>query len=100
VFQQQKRHVVADVTAGVLVCSSHQGVQGSVAVGCEKRRCDRVFGEEVSVLVTAFDQPVGVEQQPVAGRPARSERGEVLLKAKRQRGIPVGQRLQVACTAP
>ena len=54
-FEQQKRHVVADVTAGVLVHSSHQGVQCLVAVGCEKRRFDRGFREEVPVLVTALD---------------------------------------------
>ena len=98
-FEQQKRHVVADVTAGVVVHSSHQVIQCLVAVGCEKRRFDRVFREEVPMLVTAFDQPVGVEQQPVAGRPSRGERGEVILKAKRQRGLPVGQRLQAAALA-
>ena len=43
-----------------------------------KRRGDLVFGEEVPVLVTAFDQPVGVEQEPVTGQPARGERGEVI----------------------
>ena len=67
VFQQQERHVIVGVTAGVPVHGSYQGVQCLVAVSCEKRRCDRVLGEEVSVLVAAFDQPVGVEQQPVAG---------------------------------
>jgi hypothetical protein len=55
------------VTAGVLVHGSHQGVQCLVAAGCEKRRFDRVFGEEVPVGVAAFDKPVGVEQEPVAG---------------------------------
>ena len=39
------------------------------------------------------------DMQPVAGRPSRSERGEVILKAKRQRGLPVGQRLQAAALA-
>ena len=68
-FQQQERHVIVGVTAGVPVHGSHQGVQCLVAVRCEKRRFDRVFWEEVPVGVAAFDKPVGVEQQPVTGRP-------------------------------
>jgi hypothetical protein len=71
------------VAAGVLVHGCYQRVQCLIAIGCEKRRCDLIFGKEVSVLVTAFDKPVGVEQQPVARRPGCSERGEVILKAKR-----------------
>jgi hypothetical protein len=54
------------VTTGVPFYGSHQGVQYLITVSCEKRRCDHVLGEEVSVLITAFDQPGGVEQQPVA----------------------------------
>jgi len=65
--QQQERDVVVGVTAGVLVHGPDQGVQCLVAVGCEQRRCYRVLWEEVPVGVAAFDQPVGVEQQPVAG---------------------------------
>ena len=99
VFQQQERHVIVGVTAGVLVHGSHQGVQCLVAAGCEQRRFDRVFWEEVPAGVAAFDKPVGIEQQPVTGRPGRGERGEVILKAQRQRGLPVGQRPQVAAVA-
>ena len=99
VFQQQERHVIVGVTAGVPVHGFHQGLQCLVAVSCEKRRCDRVFGEEAPAGVAAFDNPVGVEQQPVAGRPGRTIRGEVILKAKRQRGLPAGQRPQVAAVA-
>ena len=90
VFQQQERHVIVGVTAGVPVHGAHQCVQCLLAVGCEKRRCDRVFREEVPAGVAAFDKPVGVEQQPVAGRPGRGERGErgeVIFKAKRQGGF-------------
>ena len=98
-FQQQERHVIMGMTAGVPVYGSYQGVQRLVAVGREKRGCDRVCWEEVSVLVSAFDQPVGVEQQPIAGRPGRAGRGEVVLKAKRQGGLPVSQWLQVVAVA-
>ena len=49
--------------------------------------------------VAAFDEPVGVEQQPVAGRPGRGEGGEVIFKAERQGFLPVGQRPQVAVVA-
>ena len=94
--QQQERHVIIGVTAGVPVHGCYQGVQCLVAIGCAKRSCDRVCWKEVSVLVAAFDQPVGVEQQLITGRPARGEPGEVILKAERQGGRPVGQRLQVA----
>jgi len=51
------------------------------------------------VLVAAFDQPVGVQQEPVAEGPAGGERGEVLLQAQRQRGRPAGQRPQAAAGA-
>ena len=98
-FQEQERHVIVGVTGGVPVRGSHQGVQCLLVVGCEKRRCDRVFWEKVPAGVAAFDEPVGVEQQPVAGRPGRGERGEVIFKAERQGGLPVGQRLQVAAVA-
>ena len=98
-FQQKERHVVVAVTAGVPVHGCHQRVQRLLAVSCDKRRCDYVFWEEVSVLVTAFDQPVGVRQEPVAGRPDRCERGEVVFQAERQGGRPAGQRLQVAAVA-
>ena len=47
VLQQQERHVIVGVTAGVLVYGSHQGAQCLIALRCEKRRCDRVFREEV-----------------------------------------------------
>jgi hypothetical protein len=67
VFQQQERHVIVGVTAGVPDHGSHQGVQRLVAAGYEQRRFDRVFREEVPAGVAAFDQPVGVEQQPVTG---------------------------------
>ena len=67
VFQQQERHVIVGVTAGVLVHGSHQGVQCLAAVRCEKRRCDRVFREEVSAGVAAFDKPVGAEQSRSPG---------------------------------
>ena len=96
VFQQKERYVIVAVPAGVLVHGCHQGVQRLVAVGGEKRRCDLVFREEVPVLVTAFDQPVGVEQEPVTGQPVRGERGEVIFQAKRQGGRRAGQRLQAA----
>ncbi len=72
VFQQQERHVIVGITAGVLVHGSYQGVQYLVAVSCAKHRCDHVLGEEVSVLITAFGQPVSVEQQP--GHRATSSR--------------------------
>jgi hypothetical protein len=96
VFQQQERHVIVGVTAGIPVDDSHQGVQCLIAVRCEKRRSDRVFREEVPVGVAAFDEPVGVEQQPVAGRPGRGECGEVMCKPEQRGGLPVGQRPQVA----
>jgi hypothetical protein len=102
VFQQQERHVVVGVTAGVPVHGSHQGVQCLLAVGCEKRRCDRVFWKEVPADVAAFDKPVGVERQPVAGRPGRDERGEVIFKAKRQGRVSAsrtGRRLKRAPSA-
>jgi hypothetical protein len=98
VFQEQERHVIVGVTGGVPVRGSHQGVQCLIAVRCEKRRCDRMFWEEVPAGVAAFDKPVGVEQ-PVAGRPDRGECGEVIFKAKRQGGLPVGQRPQVLAVA-
>ena len=85
VFQQEERHVVVGVTAGVPVHGCHQLGQRLVAVGRQKRRCDVVLREEVPVMVTAFDQPVGVEQEPVTGQPACGERGEVILQAKRRR---------------
>jgi hypothetical protein len=66
VFQQQERHVIVGVTAGVPVHGSYQGVQCLVAVGCVERASDRLCREEVAMLVAAFDQPVGVEQQAVA----------------------------------
>ena len=66
-FQQKERHVVVAVTAGVPVHGCHQRVQRLLAVSCDKRRCDYVFWEEVSVLFTAFDQHVGVQQEPLAG---------------------------------
>ena len=56
VFQQEERHVVVGVTAGVPVHGCHQLVQRLVAVGREKRRCVVVLREEVPVMVTAFDQ--------------------------------------------
>ena len=62
--------VAVAVAAGVPVHGCHQRVQRLVAVGGEKRRCDLVFREEVPVMVTAFDQPVGVEQEPVTGQPS------------------------------
>src|SRR5438132_7815030 len=96
VFQQKERHVVVAVAASVPVHGCYQRVQCLIAIGCEKRRCDLIFGEELSVSVTAFDEPVAVEQEPVAGRPTRGERGGVVLTAKRQGGLPVGQRLQIA----
>ena len=71
------------VTASVPVHGRHQRVQRLVAVGGGKRSRDLIFGEEVAVLVAALDQPVGIEQEPVTGRPARGERGEVILQAKR-----------------
>jgi hypothetical protein len=91
--------VAVAVAAGVPVHGCYQSVQCLIAVGCVKRSCDLRFWEKLSVLVTAFYEPVGVEQEPVAGRPGSSERGEVILKAKRQGGLPVGQRLQVAAVA-
>ena len=63
--------------------------------GASSAAGDLLFWEEVPVLAAAFDQPVGEEQEPVTGRPARGERGEVVLQAKRQGGRPAGQRLQV-----
>jgi hypothetical protein len=78
VFQQQERHVIVGVTAGMPVDGSDQGVQCLIAVRCQKRRSDRVFREEVPAGIAAFDEPVGVEQQPVAGRPGRGECGEVI----------------------
>jgi hypothetical protein len=96
VLQQQERHVIVGVTAGVPVHGSDQGLQCLIAVRCEKRRCDRVFREEVPAGVAAFDEPVGVEQQPVAGRPGRGESGVIIGKAERQLGLPAGQRPQVA----
>ena len=87
------------VTAGVPVHGSHQSVQSLAAVRCEKRRFDRVFREEVPVGVAALDKPVSVEEQPVARRPGRTKRSEVILKAKWQGGLPVGQRLQVVAVA-
>ena len=99
VLQQQERHVIVGVTAGVLVYGSHQGAQCLIALRCEKRRCDRVFREEVPAGVAAFDKPVGVEQQPVAGRPGRGESGEAICKAERRGGLAVGQRPQVAAVA-
>ena len=72
------------LTAGVLVHGFHQGVQRLVAVGCEKRRFDRVFWEKEPMGVAAFDKPVGIEQDAVAGRPGRGEGGEVILQALRQ----------------
>ena len=87
------------VTAGVPVHSRHQRVQRLVTVSCSKRRCDLLFREEVPVPVTAFHQAVGVEQEPVAGRPACGERGETIAKSKRQGGRPVGQRPQLAAVA-
>ena len=81
-------------TAGVPVHGCHQPVQRLLAVHRGECCGDLVFGEEVPVLVAAFDQPVGVEQQPVTGPPARGERGEVIGQAKRQGGRRAGQRLQ------
>jgi hypothetical protein len=54
------------VAAGVLLYGCHEAVQCLVAIRYEKRGCDRVLWQEVPVGVAAFDQPVGVEQQPVA----------------------------------
>jgi hypothetical protein len=68
VFQQKERHVIVAVAASVPVHGCDQRVQCLLAVSCEKRRCDLIFWEEVSVLVTAFDEPVCVEQEPVARR--------------------------------
>jgi hypothetical protein len=53
-----------------------------------------------SVLVAAFDRPVGVEQEPLARRPTRGERGEGILQAERQGGLAAGERLQGAAMAP
>ena len=78
------------VTAGVPVHGCYQRIQRLVAAGREKRHGDLVYGEEVPVLVAAFNQPVGVEQEPVTGPPARGERGEVIVQAKRQGGRLVG----------
>ena len=55
------------VTAGVPAHGRHQAVQRLLTVGGGKRCRDLIFREELAVLVTALDQPVGVEQQPVAG---------------------------------
>ena len=55
VFQQEKRDVVAAGPAGVSAHGCHQRVQRLVAVGRQKRHGDLVFGEEVPVMVTAFD---------------------------------------------
>jgi hypothetical protein len=99
VLQQQERHVIVGVTAGVPVYGSHQGIQCLITVRCEERRCDRVFREEVPAGIAAFDKPVGVEQQPVAGRPGRGERGVIIGKAERRGGLAVGQRPQVAAVA-
>jgi len=98
-FQQQERDVVVAVTAGVPVHGCHQRVQRLLAVGGAQRGGDLIFREELTVPVTAFDQPVGVEQQPVARRPARGERGEVILQAQRQDRRPAGQRFQAAAVA-
>jgi hypothetical protein len=87
------------VTAGVPVHGCHQRVQRMLAVRGGQRRGDRVVGEEVAVLVAAFDQPVGVQQEPVAGGPAGGEGGEVLVQAERQGGRPAGQRLQASAVA-
>ena len=95
-FQQKERQVVVAVTAGVPVHGRQQRVQCLIAVTGEKRGGDRLFWEEVSVLVAAFDQPVGVEQEPVAGRPARGERGELILQTERRGSGAAGQRAQVA----
>ncbi len=47
----------------------------------------------------AFDQPVGVQQQPVAGHPGCCERGVVICEAQRQAGLSAGQGLQDAADA-
>jgi hypothetical protein len=39
VFQQEERHVVVAVTAGVPVHGCHQRIQRLVTVGREERRC-------------------------------------------------------------
>jgi hypothetical protein len=65
VFQQKQHHVVVGVTASVPLRGRYQRIQRLVAVSREKRRCDRVFWEEVSVLVTAFDQPASVQNDPI-----------------------------------
>jgi hypothetical protein len=99
VFQQQERYVVVAVPAGVPVHGCHQRIQRLVTVGRSKRRDDLVLGEEVPVLVPAFDQPVGVEQEPVTGPPARGERGqrgEVSVQAQRRVGRLAGERPQAA----
>ena len=46
VFQQQERHVVVAVTAGVPVHGRHQRIQRLLAVGGRKRSRDRAVGEE------------------------------------------------------
>ena len=95
-FQQEERDVVVAAAAGVPVHGCHERVQRLVAAGGEKRRSDLVVREEVPVLVAAFDQAVCVEQEPVAGPPARGERGEVIVQAQRQVGRLAGQRPQNA----
>jgi hypothetical protein len=67
-FEQQERHVIVGMTAGVLMHGCYQGVQCQAAVGCEQRRCGRALREEVAVLVAAFDKAVGV--RATAGRRA------------------------------
>ena len=100
VFQQEERDVVVAAAAGVPVHGCHQRVQRPVVVGRGKRRGDLVLREEVSVLVAAFDQAVGVEQEPVTGPPARGERGEVIVwaQAQWQVGAVAGQRSQDAAS--
>jgi hypothetical protein len=79
VFQQQQRDVVVAVTVGVPVHGGQQPIQRLVAAGHGKRRGDLLMRQKVPVAVAAFDQPVGVEEEPVAGLPARGERGEVIV---------------------
>jgi hypothetical protein len=84
------------LAAGVPVHGCHQRIQRLVAAGGEKRRGDLVLREEVPALVAAFDEAVGVEQEPVTGPPACGERGEVIVQAKRQGSRLAGQWPQAA----
>jgi hypothetical protein len=65
VFPQKQHRVVVGVTASVPLHGRYQRIQRLVAVSHEKRRCDLVFWEEVSVLVTAFDQPASAQNDPI-----------------------------------